>query len=134
LQDGPDPSDRRARHPLDADTRRRFEQQLAKEADFGRRKAQLREAQNEPSKARESIGEQVAAELKAERSAIARAEVRSQKPEPNTSLLNWAPASSLFMLSIKFRSGSVKPPEDSASAGNVRKLARYLSMAAALPT
>lgn len=41
--------------PSVADARRRFEQQLAtKEADFGRREDQLREAQSELSKARET--------------------------------------------------------------------------------
>ncbi len=63
--------------PLVADARRRFEQQLAdKEAAFGRREAQLREAQSELSRARETIDEQVAAKLKAERSAIAAAEAK----------------------------------------------------------
>jgi hypothetical protein len=35
---------------------------------------------------------------------------------------------------IIFCSGSVKLPDDRASAGNVPKLARYLSIAATLPT
>jgi len=66
--------------PLVADARRRFEQQLAaKEADFGRREARLREAQSELSKARETIDEQVAAKLKAERTSIAEAEARKAR-------------------------------------------------------
>ena len=58
--------------PLIAETRRQFEHQLAaKEADFGRREAQLKRAQDEVTKAREAIDEQVAGKLKAERAAIA---------------------------------------------------------------
>jgi hypothetical protein len=66
--------------PLVADARRRFEQQLeAKEADFGRRVAQLRQEQDEVSKARENVDEQVAAKLKAERSSITEAEAKKAR-------------------------------------------------------
>ena len=66
--------------PLVADARRRFEQQLAaKEADFGRREAQLRHAQDELSKAREAVDDQVAAKLKAERSTITQAEAKKAR-------------------------------------------------------
>lgn len=66
--------------PLVADARRRFEQQLAaKEADFGRREAQLRQAQDELSKRGESIDAQVAARLKAERSSIAEIEAKKAR-------------------------------------------------------
>lgn len=57
--------------PLIAKTRRKFDQQLAaKEADFGRREALLKQASEEIAKARESVEEQVATKLKAERSNI----------------------------------------------------------------
>lgn len=63
--------------PLIAETRRRFDQQLAaKEADFGRREAVLKQAQEEIAKAREAVDEQVAAKLRAERSNIVEAEAK----------------------------------------------------------
>jgi hypothetical protein len=66
--------------PLLADARNQFEQQLAaKEADFGRREAQLRQTQDELAKAREAIDDQVAAKLKAERAAIAEAEAKKAR-------------------------------------------------------
>jgi hypothetical protein len=66
--------------PLLADARKQFEQQLAaKEADFGRREAQLRQTQDELAKAREAIDDQVAAKLKAERAAIAEAEAKKAR-------------------------------------------------------
>jgi hypothetical protein len=66
--------------PLVADARRQFEQQLAaKEADFGRREAQLRQGQDELSKAREAVDEQVAARLKAERSTIVEKEAKKAR-------------------------------------------------------
>ncbi|MDU6730172.1 MAG: DUF2130 domain-containing protein, partial [Bradyrhizobium sp.] len=61
--------------PLIAETRRQFEKQLAaKEADFGRREAQLKAAQEQIAQAKAAIDQQVAAKLKAERAAIAEAE------------------------------------------------------------
>ena len=61
--------------PLIAETRRQFERQLqAKEADFGRREAQLKAAQEQIAQAKAAIDQQVAAKLKAERAAIAQAE------------------------------------------------------------
>src|SRR3954468_16997724 len=61
--------------PLIAETRRQFEKQLqAKEADFGRREAQLKAAQEQIAQAKAAIDQQVAAKLKAERAAIAQAE------------------------------------------------------------
>jgi hypothetical protein len=66
--------------PLVADARRRFEQQLAaKEAEFSRREAGLRQAQEDVAKAREAIDEQVAARLKTERSTIAEAEAKKAR-------------------------------------------------------
>ncbi|MBB4427606.1 hypothetical protein GGD66_006189 [Bradyrhizobium sp. CIR48] len=63
--------------PLIAETRRKFDQQLAaKEADFGRREALLRQASEEIAKAREAVDEQVAAKLKAERSSIVETEAK----------------------------------------------------------
>ena len=63
--------------PLIAETRRKFDQQLAaKEADFGRREAQLKQASEEIAKAREAVDEQVAAKLKAERSSIVETEAK----------------------------------------------------------
>jgi hypothetical protein len=53
--------------PLIAETRKQLEAQLAaKEADFNRREAQLRQTQNDLAKAREAIDEQVAAKLRSE--------------------------------------------------------------------
>jgi len=61
--------------PLIDETRRQFEAQLsAKEADFGRREAKLKEIQEDVAKAREAIDEQVATRLKAARAAIVAAE------------------------------------------------------------
>jgi len=61
--------------PLVAETRRRFEQQLAaREIEFGRREAKLKEAHDELARARESVDEQVATKLLAERSRIAEVE------------------------------------------------------------
>ncbi|WP_407155809.1 DUF2130 domain-containing protein [Bradyrhizobium sp. STM 3557] len=61
--------------PLIAETRRKFDQQLAaKEADFSRRESVLKKAQDELAQARAGIDEQVAAKLKSERAAIAQAE------------------------------------------------------------
>lgn len=63
--------------PLIAETRRKFDQQLAaKEADFGRREALLKQASEEIAKAREAVDEQVAAKLKAERSSIVETEAK----------------------------------------------------------
>lgn len=63
--------------PLIAETRRKLDQQLAaKEADFGRREALLKQAQEEIGKARAAVDEQVAAKLKKERSSIAEAEAK----------------------------------------------------------
>lgn len=63
--------------PLIAETRRKFDQQLAaKEADFGRREMLLRQAQQEIARAREAVDEQVAAKLKAERSNIVETEAK----------------------------------------------------------
>lgn len=61
--------------PLIAETRRKFNQQLAaKEADFSRRESVLKQAQDELAQARAAIDEQVAAKLKSERAQIAQAE------------------------------------------------------------
>jgi hypothetical protein len=66
--------------PLIAETRRRFEQQLAaKEADFGKREAQLKKTQDDLAKAREAIDEQVATKLKNERATIAEAEAKKAR-------------------------------------------------------
>jgi hypothetical protein len=66
--------------PIVAATRKQFEAQLAaKEADFGRREAHLKQTQVDLAKAREAIDEQVAAKLKAERAAIADAEARKAR-------------------------------------------------------
>jgi hypothetical protein len=66
--------------PLVAETRRQFEAQLAaKEADFGRREARLKQTQYDLAKAREAIDEQVAAKLKAERAGIAEAEAKKAR-------------------------------------------------------
>ena len=63
--------------PLIAETRKQFEAQLAaKEADFGRREAKLKQVQEDLAKAREAIDEQVATRLKAERAAIIEAEAK----------------------------------------------------------
>jgi hypothetical protein len=61
--------------PLIAETRRKFDQQLAaREADFSRRESVLKKAQDELAQARATVEEQVAAKLKSERAAIAQAE------------------------------------------------------------
>jgi hypothetical protein len=61
--------------PLIAETRRKFDQQLAaKEADFGRRESALKKAQDELAQARATVDEQVLAKLKSERAQIAQAE------------------------------------------------------------
>ncbi|MGJ4917077.1 DUF2130 domain-containing protein [Bradyrhizobium oligotrophicum] len=66
--------------PLIAETRRQFEKQLqAKEADFGRREAQLTAAQAQIAQAKAAIDQQVAAKLKAERAAIAQTEAEKAR-------------------------------------------------------
>jgi len=66
--------------PLIAETRKQFEAQLAaRETDFARRDAELRQTQEELAKAREAIDDQVATRLKAERSAIIEAEARKAR-------------------------------------------------------
>ncbi|MGO3933695.1 DUF2130 domain-containing protein [Rhodopseudomonas pseudopalustris] len=63
--------------PLIAETRRQFDQQLAqKEAEFGRREAQLKTTEADLAKAREAIDTEVAAKLKNERATIAAAEAK----------------------------------------------------------
>jgi hypothetical protein len=66
--------------PMIAATRKQFEAQLAaKEADFGRREARLRQTQDDLAKARETLDEQVAGKMTAERVAIADAEARKAR-------------------------------------------------------
>jgi hypothetical protein len=66
--------------PMIAASRKQFEAQLAaKEADFGRREAHLRQTQDDLAKARETLDEQVATRLSAERAAIAEAEARKAR-------------------------------------------------------
>src|SRR3954451_5934817 len=66
--------------PMIAASRKEFEAQLAaKEADFGRREARLRQTQLDLAKAREGLDEQVAAKLRAERAAIAEAEAKKAR-------------------------------------------------------
>jgi hypothetical protein len=66
--------------PNVAASRKEFEAQLAtKEADFGRREARLKQTQDDLSKAREAIDEQVAAKLRTERAAIADAEAKKAR-------------------------------------------------------
>jgi len=66
--------------PLIAASRKQFEAQLAaKEADFGRREARLRQTQDDLAKARETLDEQVAIKLNAERAAIAETEARKAR-------------------------------------------------------
>jgi hypothetical protein len=61
--------------PLIAETRKTFEMQLArKEAEFGKREASLRQSQQEVTRAREAIDDEVSRRLRTERSAIAAAE------------------------------------------------------------
>lgn len=66
--------------PIVAASRKQFEAQLAaKEADFGRREAQLRQTQDDLAKARETLDEQVASKVRAERAAIAEAEAKKAR-------------------------------------------------------
>jgi len=66
--------------PMIAASRKQFEAQLAaKEADFGRREARLRQTQDDLSKAREALDEQVAIKVNAERAAIAETEARKAR-------------------------------------------------------
>jgi hypothetical protein len=66
--------------PLLTEARQQFERQLAtKEADFGRREAQLKQMHDDLAKAREAIDEQVAVKLKAERGAIAETEAKKAR-------------------------------------------------------
>jgi hypothetical protein len=66
--------------PLVAASRKQFEAQLAaKEADFGRREAHLKQTQVDLAKAREAIDEQVAAKLRTERAAIAETESKKAR-------------------------------------------------------
>jgi hypothetical protein len=61
--------------PLIAETRKVFEAQLArKELDFGKREASLRQSQQDVTRAREAIDDEVSKRLRTERSAIAVAE------------------------------------------------------------
>jgi hypothetical protein len=63
--------------PLVAETRKRFEQQLAqKETDFAKREAALRQTQDELAKAREAINDEVAKRLRTERASIVEAEAK----------------------------------------------------------
>jgi hypothetical protein len=66
--------------PIVAATRKQFEAQLAaKEADFGRREAHLKQMQVDLAKAREGIDKQVAAKLRTERAAIAETEAKKAR-------------------------------------------------------
>jgi hypothetical protein len=66
--------------PIVAASRKQFEAQLAaKEADFGRREAHLRQTQDDLAKAREALDEQVVTRVRAERVAIAEAEARKAR-------------------------------------------------------
>ena len=66
--------------PMIAASRKQFEAQLAaKEADFGRREAHLKQTQVDLVKAREAIDEQVAAKLRTERAAIAETEAKKAR-------------------------------------------------------
>jgi hypothetical protein len=66
--------------PLIAQTRKQFEQQLAsKEADFVRRETVLRQAREDLAKARDSVDEEIAKKLKAERASIADVEARKAR-------------------------------------------------------
>ena len=63
--------------PLVAETKRRFERQLAdKEQQFSQREARLKQAEQELAKSSEAIDERVATQLKAERSKIAETEAK----------------------------------------------------------
>ncbi|SDO49531.1 DUF2130 domain-containing protein [Afipia sp. GAS231] len=66
--------------PLIAETRKRFEQQLAsKEADFATRDAALRRSQQELTRARETIDDEIAKRLTSERTGIAETEARKAR-------------------------------------------------------
>src|SRR3954452_24387460 len=66
--------------PMIAASRKQFEAQLAaKEAEFGRREARLRQTQDDLAKARETLDEQVAAKMRTERVAIAGADARKAR-------------------------------------------------------
>jgi hypothetical protein len=66
--------------PLIAQSRKQFEQQLAsKEADFARRETVLRQGREDLDRARESVDEEVANKLKAERASIAETEARKAR-------------------------------------------------------
>jgi hypothetical protein len=66
--------------PLIAETRKRFEQQIAqKETDFAKREATLRQTQDELVKAREAINDDVAKKLKVERAAIVESEAEKAR-------------------------------------------------------
>jgi hypothetical protein len=66
--------------PLIAENRKQFEQQLAaREADFGRREAQLKKTQDDLARAREAIDGEVAGRLKVERATIAEAEAKKAR-------------------------------------------------------
>ena len=66
--------------PLIAETRKRFEEQLAhKEADFAKREAGLRQARDELDKARAAIDEEVDKKLKVERASIAQSEAKKAR-------------------------------------------------------
>jgi hypothetical protein len=66
--------------PLIAETRKQFDAQLAaREADFGRREARLKQTQDDLARARDAIDEQVAAKLRAERAAIGEAEAKKAR-------------------------------------------------------
>ncbi len=66
--------------PMIAASRKQFEVQLAaKEADFGRREAHLRQTQDDLAKAREALDERVATKVSAERAAIAEAEAKKAR-------------------------------------------------------
>ena len=66
--------------PLIAETRKRFEQQLAsKEADFAKRDTALRNSQQELARARETIDDEISNRLTAERTGIAETEARKAR-------------------------------------------------------
>ena len=66
--------------PLIADTRKRYEDQLArKEAEVATREAAIREQQDQIAAARQSVDAQVAAKLDQERDSIAAAEAQKAK-------------------------------------------------------
>jgi hypothetical protein len=66
--------------PMIAASRKQLEAQLAaKEAEFGRREARLRQTQDDLAKAREAVDEQVATKVAAERAAIAETEAKKAR-------------------------------------------------------